>query len=135
MIRAAFIRDSLVVLRIEFGADGLNRCDTTLAKQFDHLLMNQFDTFAEAFDITAGGRLQCAFEIIDDWQQVGQRICRCGVGLIASVAFDSLAIVVEFSRRSQQSILQRVLSRRSASSGDSVDSGSGCGSVAAPADS
>jgi hypothetical protein len=71
--------------------------------------MNQFNTLAEGFGIVARRRLQRAFEVVDDRQQAGECACRRGLGLIASIPIDPLAIVIELRGGSQQSILQLVL--------------------------
>src|SRR5678815_5270717 len=92
MIGTGLMDHRLVVARIEVDTHRVDWCYAPLAKQFEHLLMNEFNALAEAFDVFARRRFQCAFEIIDDWQQAGQCACRRGFRLIASIPLDTLAI-------------------------------------------
>jgi len=95
----------LVVERVEVGTHRLDDFHAALAKQFEHLLMNEFNTLAEAFDILTGRRFQRTFEIIDDWQQAGQCAGRRGICLIASIPIDALAIVVELRRLADEAVV------------------------------
>ena len=54
-------------------------------------------------------RLERALEVVDDRQQILDGVSLGGVRLVAALAFDALAVVVELGRRSQQAILERFL--------------------------
>ena len=71
--------------------------------------MDQLDALAVALGVGADRRLERALEVVDDRQQILDGVSRGGVGLVAALAIDALAIVVELGRRPQQAILQRVL--------------------------
>ena len=96
-------------VRIELGADGLDRLDAALAQQVQHLLVDQLDALAVRVGIAAGRRLQRALEVVDDRQQLVERSATARIRLVAPLAFDALAIVVEFGGGAQQPVLQRVL--------------------------
>ncbi len=108
MIGAAFLGDRLVITGIELRADGVDRLHAALAQQFDHLLMNEFDALPEPLGLGARRRLQGALEVVDDGQQVADRIRGRRFSLLASVAVNTLAVIVELGGCAKQAVLQSV---------------------------
>ena len=73
-----------------------------------HLLVDQLDALAEWLCVR-GRRLNRALEVVHDRQKLGQDVRLHVVGQLAAFALDSLAVVVEFGGRAEQTVLERVL--------------------------
>src|SRR6185437_14024958 len=52
--------------------------------------------------------MECALEVVDDREQILDRLASRVVGEIAPFAVHALTVIVEFRSRTEQSILQRV---------------------------
>ena len=67
--------------------------------------MNQLDALAIGVAAFAGVDRQRAVEVVDDEQQLEQQIGDRLVGLLAALALDALAVVVELGGLAQQPIV------------------------------
>ena len=100
--------DCLVEVRIEVGAERVDRGHPALAQEVQHLLVDQLDALAQRVGVR-GRRLQGALEVVHDRENLGQDVRLRVVGKVAPFAVDPLAVVVELGRRAEQAVLQRVL--------------------------
>ena len=95
-------------VRVEIGAERLDRRDAALAQQVEQLPVDQLDARAVARE--RGGRIGCrrrgerALEVVDERQHVLQQLGRGVLGQLAALAIDALAVVVELGRRAQQPV-------------------------------
>ena len=90
---------------IEVGAERLDGLDAALLQQVVQLGVNQLDAFPVGRAAFAGVDRQRAVEIVDDEQQFLQEIDDRLVGLLAALAFDALAVVVELGGLPQPAIV------------------------------
>ena len=66
-----FVRDGLVIVRIEVGAERLDRPDAALAQDLEQLPMDQLDAAAIGLGaFGAGVGLERALEIVDERQEL-----------------------------------------------------------------
>ena len=69
------------------------------------LAVDQLDALAVRRAAVAGVHRQRAIEIVDDEQQISQQVDDRLVGLLAALALDALAVVVELGGLAQQAIV------------------------------
>ena len=114
MLGARLVHHRLVHVRIEVGAERVDRPHALLAQQVVQLGVNQLDALAVRGAAVAGVDGQRAVEIVDDEQQLQQQIDDRLVGLLAALALDALAVVVELGGLAQPAIVD---SRRARAAG------------------
>ena len=82
-----------------------NGLHAALPQQVVQLAVNELDALAVRVAAVAGLDRQRAVEVVDDEQQLLQQIDDGLVGLLAALALDALAIVVELGRLAQPPIV------------------------------
>ena len=108
MLAAEFVHHRLVEARVEVGAHRPDRLHATLAEQLLHLQVDQLDALSIDLGVAAVTRVERALQVVDDGQELLDRVDDRGIGLVAPLAIDALAIVVEFGRSSQEAVLECV---------------------------
>ena len=99
------MHDGLVDVRIELGAERVDRLHAVAAQEIVQLAVNQLDALAVRGAAFAGVDGHRAIEIVNHREQVLQQIDDGLIGLLAALAFDALAVIVELGALAEPAIL------------------------------
>ena len=103
------MRDRLMMVRIEIGAQRLDGPDAPLPQDLHQLPLDQFDAAAIGLGpLAAGIGLERALEVVDQRQQLAEQIGGSGFGLRLPLALGAPAVIVELRGLPQQQILELV---------------------------
>ena len=102
------VRDGLVQVRIEVGAERLDGRDAALLQKFRELALDQFEAGLERLRLRRRRRGERAIEVVDDRQQVAEHVGRRPFDHVLAIALDALAEVVELGGLAEQAIVQIV---------------------------
>ena len=95
-------------VRIEVGAQRVDRADAAFLQFRMQFGVNELDAFAVRVRLRPGLHRQRAIEVVDDRQQRVKEIDDRIVGLLAPLAIDALAVVVELGGRAQPLVVEIV---------------------------
>ncbi len=93
-------------VRIEVGAERLDRSDTALAQRFHQLLVDQLDAAPDRlgrFGPRVG--LEGALHVVDEREELFQQIRRRSLRQLNALALGALAVVVELGRLAQEPVV------------------------------
>ena len=107
MVGALLVHHGHVDVRIEIRAEHVHRRDALLAQQLMELAVDQLDALAVGAAFVAADR-ERAIEIVDHQQELLQDVDDRLVALLAPLALDPLAVVVELGALAEPAILEVV---------------------------
>jgi len=103
---SGFVGYRLMDMRVEVGADGLDRGDPASAEQREQLLMDELDTSAIRVQLSRPFiDRERPFQIVDEWQDVANQIGGGDIGLPPAFSLDALPVIVEFGGLAQQQVV------------------------------
>src|SRR5215210_4784619 len=91
-----FVRDGLVIVRVEIGAQGVNRAHASFSKNVIQLAMNELDAAAIGLTpLRPWLGLQRSLEIVDERQQFFNDVSRCRFSELLTLTIRAFAEIVE----------------------------------------
>ena len=113
---ARFARHGLMDMRIEIGAERLDRRDALLPQQFQELTADQLDAGAIRGQrrgrivgvLRIRGRAERALEIVEQRQDVEEQIRVGEFAQLAAFLLDAAAVVIELGALAEQQVLELV---------------------------